>query len=178
MRICTVRDQFDFEHIFYLKGDELGVLFMELGLYEVAMALDGMSDKFLDVILNRLNLRDAKRLHQCMADLNGMAKELKQQARFAILESDMDHADADRMLRDVGLASFARAMSPDDEETYALIRQKLSPHDAYQLKRLIDEHARTTPPAIREHRRALVRRCIASLSAEGKIDAQWSRFAS
>lgn len=176
IHISKTQEHFEFRHLYYLKGEELERLFAELGLYEMAMALDGLPEKMLSVVLNRLDLSDAKRLHRMMQELRGVSREIKQQARYAILESDDECAASGQLLMEIGLNSFARAMNHGDEELFALLRQKLSPRMAYTLKRLIDEQAHAVTPALVEERKNLVLTCIAGLAAESKIDAQWIRF--
>lgn len=177
IHISKTQERFDFDQIYYLRGGELRLLFAELGLCEIALALAGLGEKLLSVVLNRLKLKDAKRLHLRMDELKGASEELKQQARYAILETEGEYAGSEEMLVEVGMASFAKAVSAEDGETYALIRQKLSPHESYQLKRAIEEQALGNPPALVEERRNVVLKSIAKLASEGSIDQQWERFA-
>ncbi len=176
IHISKTLDRFEFHHLYYLKGEELERLFVELGLREMAMALDGLSEKMLSVVLNRLDLSDAKRLHRLMQELRGVSREIKHQARYAILEADDERAASGQLLMEIGMSSFARAMNHGDEELFALLRQKLSPRMAYALKRLIDEQAHAITPALADERKELVLTCIAGLAAENRIDAQWVRF--
>jgi flagellar motor switch protein FliG len=179
IHISKSQDEFGFEHLYYLKGEELETLCVELGLWEMAMALSGVSDKMLRVLLNRLDLKDAKRLHEKIKELKGVSKELKSQARYAILESEAENVGSRQLLMEVGLASLARAMAADDDDRlFALIRQKVSPHFAYALRREIVERSSGISPEAMEDRRALILKCISSLAEEERIDGQWARFSS
>lgn len=178
IHISKSQEEFGFEHLYYLKGEELETLCVELGLWEMAMALSGVSDKMLRVLLNRLDLKDAKRLHGKIQELKGVSKELKSQARYAILESEAENVGSHQLLVEVGLASLARAMDADDDGLFALIRQKVSPHFAYALRRQIIQNSSNGSPEAMEDRRALVLRCISSLAEEERIDSQWVRFSS
>jgi len=177
IHISKTQDNFSFEHLYYLKSDELEVLLSELGLCEMALALDGLSDKFLQVVLNRLSLKDAKRLHKYIKKMGGYSREIKQQARFAVLETG-DDVCSENLLVEIGLGSLARAMNPKDEELYLLMRQKMSPKIAYVLKRFIDERASCNSQVSVDERRKLVLSCIAELAGEMRIDGQWAKFSS
>ena len=169
--------KYGFENVHFLNGEELHALFIELGVLEVAMALEGVSDKLLSVVLNRLNLKDAKKLHHRMGEIRGVSKGIKQQARYAILELGDELDDPEQMLLEVGFGSFAKAVAGEMREVYELIRQKLSPHEAYKLRRLIDENFVGNPPALVEERKNLVLNCIAMLAREKVIDENWEKFA-
>ncbi len=177
IHISKSHERFGFEHLHFLKGEELEQLFVELGLCEMALALDGMSEKMLNVLLNRLELKDAKRLHSRMQDLKGMSADIKRQARYAILETEDENVGSDQLLVDIGLGSLARAMAHENSDLFPVMRQKLSPHVAYTLKRMIDECSSACSPQVVEERKRLVLQCIARLAQEHRIDTQWERFA-
>jgi flagellar motor switch protein FliG len=176
IHISKTKEKFNFKELYYLKGDELEALFVELGLREMAISLDGLSEKLIQVVLNRLSLKDAKRLHNHIQELKGVSREVKQQARFTVLEAGDDNTRSDELLMEIGLASLARAIKSEDEELFSLIRQKLSPKIAYILKRFVDERAPHNMDEAVEERRRLILSCIAGLARDSKIDGQWVKF--
>ena len=177
MRISKALAHFELEHLYYLKGDELEVLYRELGMCELALALIGMSGKIVRVVLNRLNLKDAKRLHMRIDELAKSSRELRQQARYALLEIDDDASSSDELLIDIGLASFSRALVNVEESVIERMCQKLEPRVASVLRRCIADSASSTPPALIDERTVLVLSSIASLAREDRVDSQWVRFA-
>ena len=177
MRISKALAHFDMEHLYFLKGEEVEALCVELGMCELALALDGMSDKMVRVVLNRLKLKEAKRLHKRMVELSKSSSELKRQARYAILEIDDDASGSDELLVSIGLSCLAKALTDVDGGVVDRMCQKLDPRFASVLKRSIADSASSASTAINASRKELVLSSIARLAKEGRIDSQWARFA-
>jgi hypothetical protein len=169
-------EQFGFDELYYLKGDELEVFFKDLGLQELAMALDGISGKSLNVLLNRLSLRDAKRLQQRMRSLEDVTGVLKRQARYTVLEVEGEHLGPEHLLLEIGLAAFARAVSPAHNDLFRMLEIKLDPRISYVLKRYIDERLEKNTSAVAEERQNLIVSRVAALANESLIDPSWSKF--
>ena len=177
MRTSKVLAHFELEHLYYLKGDELEVLCRELGMCELALALIGMSGQMVRVVLNRLNLKDAKHLNTRIDELTRSSRELRQQARYALLEIDEEASSSDELLIDIGLASLSRALVNVEEGVIERMCQKLEPRVASVLRRCIADSVSSTPPALITERTALVLSSIARLAREDRVDSQWARFA-
>jgi hypothetical protein len=177
MRISKALSHFGLEHLYYLKGEEVEALCAELGMCEMALALDGMSEKMVRVVLNRLKLKDAKRLHERMVELSKASPELKRQARYAILEIDDDASGPDELLVSIGLSCLSRSLVDLGDGVVERMCQKLDPRVSSVLKRCIADNASSTSPGLIEGRKSLVLSSIARLAAEGRIDSQWARFA-
>lgn len=169
-------DQFGFDELYYLKGDELEIFFKDLGLQELAMALHGISGKSLNVLLNRLSLRDAKRLQQRMRSLDDVSEVLKRQARYTVLEVEGEHLGPEHLLMEIGLAAFARAVSPANQDLFRRLSVKMEPRISYVLKRYIDERLEKNTLTTSEERQSLILSRVATLANESLIDPSWSRF--
>lgn len=165
-----------FDQLYYLKGDELEVFFKDLGLQELAMALSGISGKSLNVLLNRLSLRDAKRLQQRMRSLEGVSDVLKRQARYTVLEVEGEHLGPEHLLMEIGLAAFARAVAPMHHDLFRMLEIKLDPRISYVLKRYIDERLEKNTGAVAEERQNLILARVVALASENLIDPSWSKF--
>ncbi len=169
-------EQFGFDHLYYLKGDELEVFFRDLGLQELAMALSGISGKSLGVLLNRLSLRDAKRLKSRMHSLEGVSDVLKRQARYTVLEVEGEHLGPEHLLMEIGLAAFARALAPMHHDLFRRLEVKLDPRISYVLKRYIDERLEKNTSTVAEERQNLILSRVAALASENLIDSSWTKF--
>lgn len=169
-------EKFGFEHLYYLRGDELEVFFKDLGLQELAMALHGISGKSLGFLYNRLSLRDAKRLKSRMKELGDISEPLKRQARFTVLEVEGEHLGPELLLMEIGLASFARALSSDHTDLARLLEIKLDPAISYVLKRYIDERLNKNTHSTAAERQSLILSRVARLARENLIDESWTRF--
>ncbi|MFA4873729.1 MAG: FliG C-terminal domain-containing protein [bacterium] len=176
MRISRSVASYGFEHLYFLKGDELTELIRETGLMELAIALSGMSAKTLHMIYNRLELRDAKRLQRRIKELPRISTDLYRQARMNLLEIEGRHEGSERMLASVGLAALASSAGVADERLIRLIQQKLPPADGYLLKRFVDERKLRTSEPIAAERRKMIEDIVGGLAQEGRISPQWRSF--
>jgi hypothetical protein len=176
MRICRSEDRFGFEHLYYLKGEELETLIRDLGISELAIVFSGLSGKAMRAVYNRLDLKEARRLQSRMKELDDVSPKLFRQARNALLEIEGSHLGPQRMLIRLGLAGLASAAGKEYDGVIRLIQQKLSPHDGYLLKRLTDEMKLRWDGDVAAERRDIVLGLVASLAREGRIDSVWARF--
>jgi len=165
-----------FEHLYFLKTSELTELVREMGLFELAIALSGMSRKALHMIYNRLDLKDAKRLKMRIDGMSNISTELYRQARFNLLEIEGRHEGSARMLKAVGLAAMASAAGHEHDEMIRLMMQKLEPQDGYLLKRFVDERRKRANEPVARERQSLVLGLVAELAADGRIGREWAAF--
>jgi hypothetical protein len=177
MRVTRSIEHPGFEHLFFLRGEELAELIRDVGLQELAIALSGMSSKVLHLIFNRLSLKDAKRLQRRIKGLSGVSTELYRQARGNVLETEGQHEGAERMLLSVGLVALACAMDREHEHLAKLLMQKIAPADGYLLKRFMGERKLRGGAEVAEQRRAMILGIVGVLAAEGRISQEWRRFA-
>lgn len=177
MRITRAIEHPGFDHLYFLKGDDLAVAVREIGLTELAIALSGMSSKALHIIYNRLELKEARRLQRRIKGLSGVSPELHRQARFNLLEIEGRHEGAEQMLASVGLAALSCATADEYDGLVKLLMQKLPPAEGYFLRRCVDARRSRVQRTLAEERREMVLRIVAELAAEGRIDPQWSCFA-
>lgn len=176
MPISRTVEQLGFEHLYYLKGEELGELIREIGFSELAIALSGISGRSLRTVCNRLELKDAKRLQQRVKEFAGAPPEFARQARYTILEVEGQRIGPHRMLFKIGLAALASAVGDGYEALVRQIQQKLDPDDAYLLKRFIDERRVRYCPRVATQRRELILDLVALLAEQGRVDQSWRRF--
>lgn len=176
LRLSKAVGQFGFDHLYYLRGEELEVFFRDLGVQELAMALDGISGESLNYLLNRLTLKDAKKLQKRIKELSDVSRALKRQARFTVLEVEGTHLGPEHLLLEIGLAAFARAVSTSNKDLSRLIGIKLDPHISYVLKRYVSEKADKSTKDVMKERQSIILSCVVSLAAEKLIDESWSCF--
>ena len=169
-------ESFEFDHLYYLRGDELEVFFRDLGLQELAMALSGISGKSLTVLLNRLSLRDAKRLQGRMRSLEDVSDVLKRQARYTVLEVEGERLGPEHLLLEIGLAAFSRAVSMDNHDLFGKLEIKLDPRVSYVLKRYIDERLEKNTNTVAEERQNIILSRVSALAQENLIDSSWTKF--
>lgn len=176
MRISRTSGRIGFEQLYYLKGEELSELIRDAGLTELAIALADVRGKTLHAVLNRLDLKDAKRLQRRLREVGGVSAALARQARYAILEVEGQHLGPDRMLLHVGLSALAGAMEPSHDHLVRLLMQKMEPASGYLLKRLVDSRKVRFDAALAAERQELILGRVAELSREERISPEWGRL--
>jgi hypothetical protein len=176
LHLSRSADSFGFDQLYYLRGSELEIFFRDLGLQELAMALHGLSGKSLTILLNRLSLRDAKRLQQRMRSLENISDALTRQARYTVLDVEGEHLGPEHLLLEIGLAAFARSVAPEHGDLFRMLEIKLDPLISYVLKRHINERLEKNTRVVAEERQAIVLSRVADLARENLIDQSWSRF--
>lgn len=175
MHVSRNISEFTFQNLYYLKAEELEILIRDLGIQELAMAIDGAPPRTLNVLLNRLSIKEATALRDRINSLKGVDAGLKKDARYSILEMSLEEMDAPTLLLEFGLIALAKSFKSDDMAILPLLRQKLSPRLGYLLKRYVELHA-IRPSNVLELRQELVLRRIAELSKAGVLNEYWSRF--
>ena len=111
-----------------------------------------------------------------MNELEDVSPELFRQTRYNVLEIEENRLGPKRMLMRLGLAALASTIDASNDRLVKLIQQKLSPHDGYFLKRLIDEKKVRRGADVTSERQEIVLQVVVSLAREGRIDRMWVRF--
>lgn len=169
-------DQFRFEHLCLLKNTELEVLFRDLGIHEMAMALKGVDRRSLNVLFNRLSIDEARTLQQRIRSLVDVSSPLLKEAKYTVLEMSLSETNPKDLLIDIGLNAFARAFTSDDVEILPILKQKLEPRLGYTLKRYIDEHTNTAVAEICEKRKEIIFGRIEALVKSGSLDGEFANY--
>lgn len=129
----------DFERIYNLKLDALEALFYDLGLSELALSLIDSARSMLKVVLNRFTIRDAKEILKRVKLFQEEVSWLLKDARYSVFQVGQGEIGPSRFLVELGLVSVAKALSPEDEECFLVLRQKMAPEKAHLFKRYWEE---------------------------------------
>lgn len=162
-----------FYQLHCLRSEELVRLFREIGFTEMALALMGISTQTLRTILNRLPLRDAKRVQSKMKGIGEASSELIHQAKFTLIAAAEERVGAHQLFMNVGLAAFARALRGDDLMLVRCLQQKLAPELGYLLKRTFEEWSSELSDGAIAERREVILASLKNLADEGAIAAAW-----
>ena len=172
MHFTRQEQELSFEHIYYLKHQELETLFTDLGIQEMAMALATMSRKSNRMLLNRLPLRKAKELQQRCKNVAKLSSTLCHQARFTILEAAGERIGSEQLFLDLGLAAFARSLGQEHAQLFQYILQKIAPQHGYVLKRSLTQWSEQGQQ-LSEERRQLILARLVTLAKDAKIEPTW-----
>lgn len=132
-------ETFSFEHLYYLKIEELELLFEELGLSELSLALVGASKKILKIILNRFDFQSAKEISSRVKSYQTEDKESIRDARYSVFSLGGFDLGPKRFIKEMGILALAKAFSVEEQNISHRLKQKLSPENAYLLKRYLEE---------------------------------------
>jgi len=169
-------EKLNFNHLYYLKSNELELFFKDLGMQELATALHGISGKSLNFLLNRLSLKDAKRLQQRIKSFKNVSDDLKKQARYTVLEVEGEHLGPENLLIEIGLAAFAKSISSSSSDLPRLLGIKLPPKISYVLKRYVAEKSQKNQKETAYERQSIILSRISSLAKENVIDQSWGKL--
>ena len=167
---------FDFSHLYYLRNEELDLLFRELGMSELALSLSKMSKKIVRALLHRFSVSDAKGLVNKIKDYQSMDKRETAEAQYTVLELVSQELGQEKFLRELGIAALAKGFTPGSDFLYQSVKQKLDPAQAYLLKRYIDLHAQRGDLILAKKRQKWVLDHISRLSEEVRIDKIWHQY--
>lgn len=168
-------DEFEFQNISCLKNTDLEVLFRDLGIHELAMALKGVDRRSLNILFNRLSIDEARNLQQRIRSLVDISPSLLRDAKYTVLEMNITETDSDDLLVEIGLNAFARSLDADDIDIFPLIKQKLEPRLGYTLKRYIDRHVGSNFASVIDKRKELILLRLEALARAGSIDQNLAR---
>lgn len=164
---------FEFDHLYYLKIEELERLFSDLGLSELALSLVGSSKKVLKVVLNRFMIGEAKEILKRMKSFQGEPRGFVQDARYSVLELRKETIGPKRFLEELGLLCVAKSLK-GSQIPYLALRQRMAPEKAYLFKRYFEEAKAASHLDKVARRQSWILDHVRRLSLEQKIDPFWA----
>ncbi|OGQ21557.1 MAG: hypothetical protein A3I05_03390 [Deltaproteobacteria bacterium RIFCSPLOWO2_02_FULL_44_10] len=173
MRCSRSSDSFTYEEFAAFKSEDLETLFFDLGIHEMAIALSSVSSKPLRMLLNRLPLKEAKRLQLRIRELSDVSLSLRHQAQFLIINVANEYVGAKKLFFELGICAFARSLGNNNENVVRMIQQKLKPEYGYILKRAVTEWSDVAQDEMTRERQKIVEERIAALAAAHLIDTSW-----
>lgn len=164
---ATTKDSIKtFDDCVCLKTKDLEVIFRDLGMHELAMAFQNVDQAGIKVLLNRMSVSSARALQHRIKEVTDENVALLRDARYSILEVAMDQEDIEKLLIEIGIASFSKALKTD--EIFSGLQLKLDPEVSYIFKRYIDQHIHANKLA--NIRQALIMERLSLLSRAGEIE--------
>lgn len=116
-----------FAGIASLGFEDLPKLICDLGLHEIALAFADADDRSIQILMRRLPESDARRLQERMHHLTDAPKALTRDAKFTILDIDVESVPADVFLFEIGIRAFAKACGRAEQDLIGALSLKLEP---------------------------------------------------
>lgn len=116
-----------FAAIACLSFEDLPKLICDLGLHEVALAFSDADDLSIQVLTKRLPESDARRLQERMHHLVDAPAALTRDAKFTILDIDVESVPSDLFLFEIGIRAFAKACGRNEKDLIQALSLKLEP---------------------------------------------------
>lgn len=132
-------DSFSFFHIARMKGDDVRVLFWDLGLEEIRRAFQGVEPRVLRAFLSRFSPKEAGEISGRIRHGANVPGDRRRSAQRHLVSLPLGPVSAGDLLREIGYSVFAQALSPEEGAFGELVCEKLSPEEGYRLKRVIQE---------------------------------------
>ncbi|MDO8526543.1 MAG: hypothetical protein Q7T03_02525 [Deltaproteobacteria bacterium] len=178
VRISHQPELIDFNHLYYLKMEEIDLLFHDLGMSELALSLVGSTRQVMKVILNRFGIKEAKEILSRIKRYQLQEKGFVKEAKYSVLETGGEVLGAERFLKELGLLSLVKAFDRSDISLFNILRQRLSPDCAYLFKRYLDRQVSRADTQTVAKRKIWILEHVRVLSEQGKIDSVWSKVSS
>ncbi len=138
------------QDLYFIKTDVLLAFFRDLGVEQLARAFKGLDKVALKAMLNRLTIKDAKQLQASIKSLEKVSKKELSEAQILIIDLPIDRIDPEALFLEVGMAFFARAISPEQSNFVRALQFKLPPKYGYLLKRYVEESIQNFKPRLME----------------------------
>lgn len=116
-----------FPSIAGLSFEDLPKLIRDLGLHEIALAFTDADELSIQVLMKRLPESDARRLQDRMHHLADSPKALTRDAKFTILDIDVESVPSDVFLFEIGIRAFAKACGRAEKDLIKALSLKLEP---------------------------------------------------
>ncbi len=174
MHLSRSLGQYDFDHIHYLKSEEMDGLIRDLGLSELALSMVKTSKRIVHIVLNRLGVRDAKALVQRIKEYQHASPHFCREARYTVLELGKNQMGVEAFLRELGTAALAKSFGAEHESLCHAVSQKMSPDQSYLFKRYVDNAKPMSAGAQVQRRQEWTLKHLADLSQAGLLDPQWA----
>lgn len=110
-----------------LSFEDLPKLICDLGLHEIALAFSDADDRSIHILMKRLPESDARRLQERMHHLEDAPKALTRDAKFTILDIDVESVPSDVFLFEIGIRAFAKACGRAEKDLISALSLKLEP---------------------------------------------------
>lgn len=110
-----------------LSFEDLPKLICDLGLHEIAQAFSDADERSIQILMKRLPESDARRLQERMHHLEEAPKALTRDAKFTILDIDVESVPSEVFLFEIGIRAFAKACGRAEKNLIEALSLKLEP---------------------------------------------------
>ncbi len=117
----------DFGSLGNLSLEDLPKLICDIGLHELALAFVDADERSIQILMKRLPEPDARRLQERMHHLEDIPQSLTRDAKFTILDIDVESVASEVFLFEVGIRAFAKACGRAEKDLIGALSLKLEP---------------------------------------------------
>ncbi|MBF0104877.1 MAG: hypothetical protein HQM16_06075 [Deltaproteobacteria bacterium] len=133
-------NDFEFEHFCLLNVEQMAQVFLEIGYYEIALALKTVPRQARDKVMARLLQRDKQRVALYLDSDQGVSVQRIKKAQIHLLSRDIGTDNPADFIEGLGFLVFARAVLPKDLDDFDIIMRKMPLKKARLLQTSINEH--------------------------------------
>lgn len=126
--VSSAHEEMDrFSGLARLSFEDLPKLMRDLGLHEIALAFADADERSVQILMKRLPESDARRLQERMHHLADAPAALTRDAKFTILDIDLESVPSDVFLFEIGIRAFAKACGRAEKHLIKALSLKLEP---------------------------------------------------
>ncbi len=163
-----------FDTIPLLSPLKLQLLFKEVGMREVAMALSTLNESTVDEILQRMSAREARVLKQRLLTKEKILSERLKQAQGHLVSLDLQKKDPENLLMEAGFFVYSKAVTPNQSTGVRIIQQKFSMGLASLLDHYIAKNLPLNSPQSARRYQKEILEAVSSVEADHPKTAVYS----
>ncbi len=133
--------RFTFDILHLLPTVRLKMLFVELGLCELAMAFSTLNEKTVTLLFQRLTSRDATLIKMRMDEKKeGISEERLKKAQSHLMSLDVKKESSETLILEAGFFVFSKAVLPENLNAVLFMVQKFSMKTGNLLQHYVDKN--------------------------------------
>lgn len=133
-------DHLEFEDLVWVDPQSLQNVFKEAGYREIAIAIQTVSQKAQQVILERLSVIDRGRVEYHLKQTgSGATKKRIETAQNHLVHPKVGSQGAEDFVTSLGLLVYAKCLLARDLDDLTIIKRKMAKPQAEKLQRFVDE---------------------------------------
>ena len=159
-----VKAGFELQNLYALPVEKLVLLFRQVGLSQLALALKTVNKAALRAILHRLSVQDARLLQGCMKEMEGMDTKAKIDAQLNILSMQIEGISPDHLFLELGFQVFSKAVTKELLPYLEVLPYKFPTKQGYLLKRYLEQNVAKNDPGKAQKIQNFILECLSKLA--------------
>ena len=168
-------ESFSFQHIVWMRSEDLRILLRDLGLEEIRKAFSQVDALTFRAFLSRFSPKEAAEIRERIERGGSVSAEVRKESQMSLVTLPLEHLTAEQLLREIGYFCFAGALAVEETSWGEMVCQKLAPEEGHRLKKMIHNlQGDLNAVRIRARKDEILER-IFRLGAQGSTHRYWKK---